>query len=108
MNFGEYFQFFLALLFVIGLIVLLALGARRLGFGFPVTAIKRNGQKRLSIIEVTPIDARRRLVLVRCDDREHLLLLGPNTETVVATNFSRKAFRTPKSDTSPKTDESIL
>ena len=34
-----------------------------------------------------PIDNRRRLVLVRRDDREHLLLLGPQGETVVETNI---------------------
>ena len=83
MSFGEYFQFLLALLFVIGLIGLLALGARRLGFGLPVSAFKNKDKRRLSLIEVMPIDGRRRLVLVKCDNKEYLILLGLNSETVI-------------------------
>jgi hypothetical protein len=30
------------------------------------------------------IDPRRRLVIVRCDGREHLLLLGPGGDVVVS------------------------
>ena len=86
MNFGEYFQFLLALLFVIGLIGLLALGARRLGFGFPISALKNKEERRLSLIEVLPIDGRRKLVLVKCDSKEHLIILGLNSETIVSSN----------------------
>ena len=32
--------------------------------------------RRLAVVEVLPLDPRRKLVLVRCDQREHLLLLG--------------------------------
>ena len=34
------------------------------------------GARRLAVLEVLPIDPRRKLVLVRCDEREYLLLLG--------------------------------
>ena len=83
MDIGSYFQFVLALAFVIGLILLAALAARRMGWGFPVQAMKRLDDRRLRIIEATPVDGRRRLVLVRRDDTEHLLLLGPSSEVVV-------------------------
>ena len=88
MDMSDYLRFGLALVFVLGLIGLMATIARRAGFGFPIKAIKSRERRRISIVEVTPLDGRRRLVLVRCDDKEHLLLIGPNTELVVANNIS--------------------
>ena len=88
MDISDYLRFGLALIFVLGLIGLMATVARRAGFGFPIKAIKSRERRRISIVEVTPLDGRRRLVLVRCDDKEHLLLIGPNTELVVANNIS--------------------
>ena len=83
MEFEDYFRFLLALVFVIGLIWLLAATARRMGFGFPVTSLKGRQARRLSVVEVAPVDGRRRLVLVRRDDTEHLILLGPASELVI-------------------------
>lgn len=79
----DYLRFALALVFVLGLIGVLAALARRAGFGYPVKALRPGGARRLSVVEVTPLDARRRLVLVRRDDVEHLLLLGPTSEMVI-------------------------
>ncbi len=83
MEFEGYLRFLLALLFVLALIGLLATVARRFGLGFPATALKRIGSRRLSVVEVTPVDARRRMVLVRRDDTEHLILLGQTNEMVI-------------------------
>jgi hypothetical protein len=55
--------------------------------GFSGTLLSGAAKRRLKIVEFMPIDHRRRLVLVRRDDREHLLLLGPQGETVVETNI---------------------
>lgn len=41
-------------------------------------------KRRLTISESLPLDARRRLAIVRCDDLEYLIVLGPSGETVVA------------------------
>ncbi len=84
----DYPRFLLALIFVIGLIGLLTLLARRFGFGAirlsPAFMGKgRNGKSRLAVVEATSIDARRRLVLVRRDDTEHLILIGATSELVV-------------------------
>jgi len=87
MDVTEYLRFALALVFVLALIGVLAAVARRAGFGFPAKAIRPSGTRRLSIVEVTPLDGRRRLVLVRRDDVEHLLILGPTSELVVETNI---------------------
>lgn len=85
MEFSNYFRFIFALVFVLALIGLLTWLLRRfgLGGGRPRTG---NG-KRLGVVEALAIDGRRRLVLVRRDDSEHLLVLGPNSETVVETGI---------------------
>lgn len=92
MEYGGYLRFVLALLFVLGLIGVLAILLRRFGPGAASLAIRRRGQtRRLQIVEVAAIDARRRLVLVKRDDREHLILLGANTELLIESVPARDA-----------------
>lgn len=67
----------LGLAAVLGLLWLLARGARWSGLATPVTA------RRLAVQEVTPLDSRRRLLLVRVDQREVLLLTGQGPDLVV-------------------------
>jgi flagellar protein FliO/FliZ len=69
----DYGRFLAALLFVLGLIALTAWLARRfrLGPGAPPGA-----ERRLTLVETLPLDARRKLVLIRRDATEHLLLLS--------------------------------
>ena len=72
----------LALVFVLALMGGLSIALKRLGFqGSGVASSKR----RLKIVESLGIDSRRRLVIVQCDDRQHLVILGPQGETVVET-----------------------
>ena len=78
-----YLRFVLALIFVIALIGVMALIARRLGFGYPAKAMKTGADRRIGVVEVAPLDARRKLVLVRRDNVEHLLVVSPTTEMVV-------------------------
>jgi flagellar protein FliO/FliZ len=61
---------------------LLSWGLKRSGLGGPVLK-GAGGRRRLKVVEVIPLDHKRRLVLVRRDDREHLLVLGAESETVV-------------------------
>ncbi|MDE2029575.1 MAG: FliO/MopB family protein [Alphaproteobacteria bacterium] len=49
----------------------------------PVAARKR----RMKIVENLALDTRRRLVIVDCDGRQHLLLLGAERDIVVETNL---------------------
>ena len=72
-------KFALAFLLVLGLIALCAWALRRFGLGGSVRPMRGN---RLSVIESLTLDARHRLVLIRRDDREHLVLLG-TSEIVV-------------------------
>ena len=77
-----------SLVFVIGLIGLLAVLARRLGLGFPIRATQMGKNRRLEIIETTPLDGKRRLILIRRDEIEHLLLISPNSELVIEVGIS--------------------
>ncbi|MFM2422310.1 MAG: hypothetical protein RL291_840 [Pseudomonadota bacterium] len=43
--------------------------------------------KRLGVLELTPVDGRRRLVLVRRDDVEHLIMIGGPVDVVIETNI---------------------
>ena len=81
-----FFKFVCALVFVLGLMLLVAWALKRFGVAGAVAAAAP-GKKRLSVIEYLPLDHRRRLALVRCDGQAHLLLLGAAGETVVATHL---------------------
>lgn len=67
-----------ALLVLYGIIRLI----RRLRSGTYVAG-GRNRKARLSIMDAAAVDTHRRLVLVRRDDVEHLLLIGGNSDIVV-------------------------
>ena len=67
-----------ALAAVLGLVLLLAKLARRSGLATP-----SGRARRLRAEETLALDARRRLHLVRCDDRLLLLLTGGGCDVVV-------------------------
>lgn len=83
MNATDYFRFLAALIFVLALIGILGWLLRRYASGAPPTRRGERGRKRLSIVEVRPIDPKRRLILVRRDDVEHLILTGPQADVVI-------------------------
>lgn len=83
-------RFFIAFLVVLALIGLTAwlvrrFGASRLGGG------ARGRQPRLAVIDAASVDGRRRLVLIRRDNIEHLLMIGGPTDVVVEQNIVRAA-----------------
>lgn len=82
MELETYFRFLLALILVLGLIGGLTWAARRFGFGGQLTP-NAGKSARLSVVEVKVLDSRRKLVLLRRDGREHLVLLGPNQDLLV-------------------------
>jgi flagellar protein FliO/FliZ len=81
MSIDTYLRFALALVFVLALIAGAAWLARRFGLGGRLAAA--GGRRRLAILEVLPLDAKRRLVLLRRDGAEHLILLGATGDLVV-------------------------
>ena len=82
MEIESYLRFLLALIFVLGLIGAAALLARRVFVGARFMP-KAGKTSRLSVEEVLPIDARRRLLLVRRDRQEHLILLGASQDLLI-------------------------
>jgi flagellar protein FliO/FliZ len=82
MDFDLYFRFALALVLVLGLIALLAWMLRRFGMG-----MKMSKGRRLGVSEVQMLGPRHKMMLVRRDEVEHLVILGPAGETVVETGI---------------------
>lgn len=89
MDLSEYLKFVAVLAFVIALIAGFAWLVARSGL-LPTAVMKRKAGEtpRLSVKEVLPLDARRRLVLIQRDDVEHLLLLGGDSESVIESGIS--------------------
>jgi len=83
MEWLDYLRFLAALGVVLGLIVVLAWAARRFKLVPGLETGSRGGKRRLAVLEVLALDPRHRLVLVRRDAAEHLLLLGPAGHAVV-------------------------
>jgi flagellar protein FliO/FliZ len=84
-------RFFLAFLVVLGLIGGAAYLVRRFGADRLGATTARGRQPRLAVIDATPVDSRRRLVLIRRDNVEHLLLIGGPSDVVVEPNIVRAA-----------------
>jgi flagellar protein FliO/FliZ len=76
-------------------VVLLLIGAatwlvRRFG-ATRLDAAARSRQPRLAVIDAAAVDGRRKLVIIRRDNVEHLLMIGGPTDVVVETNIVRVA-----------------
>lgn len=84
MEYGEYLRFLLALVFVLALIGLCARLGQRLGLA-PQARKSRRDTARLSIVEVRPVDGKRKLMLIERDNVQHLLLIGGDNDLVVET-----------------------
>ena len=80
MSLELYSRFLLALLAIVALLAGFAFLARR--FGPAGRGLARAG-RRLAVVEVAPLDGKRRLVLIRRDAVEHLVLLGADSAVVI-------------------------
>jgi flagellar protein FliO/FliZ len=76
MALADFARAFFALVLTIGLIGLAAVLARRFGPEWLVRLQRPKAERRMAIVESLPLDPARRLVLVRLDGVERLLLLG--------------------------------
>jgi hypothetical protein len=81
-------RFFIAFLVVLALIGLTAWLVRRFGANRLGNA-SRGRQPRLAVIDAATVDGRRRLVLIRRDNVEHLLMIGGPSDLVVEPNIVR-------------------
>ncbi len=89
MDVVDFSRYFAGLLIVLGLLGGFAVIVRRgwLPGGFPAIAnlSAPRPKRRLTVKESLILDPRRRVVIVKADDQEHVLLLGPERETVLET-----------------------
>src|SRR5947208_16981602 len=78
-------NFVIAFAFVLLLIGAAAWLVRRFG-ATRIDASARGRQPRLAVIDSAAVDGRRKLVIIRRDNVEHLLMIGGLSDVVVDTN----------------------
>jgi flagellar protein FliO/FliZ len=81
--------FFFAFIAVLALIGLVTWLVRRFAGNRIGTGANRGRMPRLAVIDAAAVDGRRRLVLVRRDNIEHLLMIGGPSDIVIEPNIVR-------------------
>ncbi len=95
-------RFTIAFVVVIGLIALLYWGVRRFGAGaLSSAAAVRGRQPRLAVIDAAAVDARRRLLLIRRDNVEHLIMIGGPIDVLIEPNIVRGTAVAPAREVAP-------
>jgi flagellar protein FliO/FliZ len=83
-------KYILTMLLVLALVGLVAWLLRQFGAARrALSGSARNRQPRLAILDYISVDTRRKLVLIRRDNVEHLVLIGGPTDVVVEMNIVR-------------------
>ncbi len=85
MIFADFARILFGLTAVIGMIGIAAYAAKKAGLATASGGFVR--KRRLRVVESLALDGRRRLAIIKCDDAEHLIVLGANNETVIAHNL---------------------
>ena len=96
----DYLRFMLALAFVLGLILGAALLAKRFGIGNQAP-MRLRGQKRLAIVESIALDTKHRLLLVRRDQIEHLIVIGATSDMLIETSIAMPSALVTPADARP-------
>ena len=94
-----FIRFLAAFLFVLALIGGCVWAARRFGLVARIGTRTKPGQ-RLQLVDVLPIDARRRAVLIRRDDVEHLVIIGEKEATLIEGGIKASGDAFPAADQS--------
>lgn len=81
MGWGALVQTLGALMAVVALIFAAAYLARRLGVEKKLAGLRKDA--RLRMVESLSLDMRHRLMIIRRDNREHVVVLGPSQIVVV-------------------------
>ncbi|KPF83846.1 hypothetical protein IP78_01580 [Brevundimonas sp. AAP58] len=82
MNFLDLLRALFGLAFTLGLIGLAAWAARRYAPQLMARLNAERGERRMTVVETLVLDPARRLVLVKIDDEERVLLLGEGKELI--------------------------
>ncbi|MFK8250825.1 flagellar biosynthetic protein FliO [Ancylobacter terrae] len=92
----------LGLVVLVGVISLLRLTARRRSHSQP--GGRHGNERRLAVLDQVAIDERQRLVLIRRDDVEHLLIIGGASPVVVESRIGYPAVAAPTVPMPERTD----
>lgn len=87
----------LSLVLVLGLIAGAGYLVRRYGAQGGL-AMRRGSRRRLGLVEQLTIDNRRRLVLIKKDDMEHLLLVGGGADLLIESKPAPEPFSLPQGE----------
>jgi hypothetical protein len=83
-----FWTFILAVLAALSVAVAAFVRAYRNGSAGSALFFKPRGDRRLEVIEHANVDGRRKLVLIRRDNVEHLVMIGGPVDVVVETGIS--------------------
>lgn len=81
MELSAYLRVIVSLVLVVGMLLLVLWALRRFNIGGIVA--RPGARRRLALVETMAVDSRRRLMLVRRDGVEHLLMIGGSHDLVV-------------------------
>ena len=84
---AQLLRFIAAFILLMSLMGGLALIMKRINARMPAAGGRK---KRLQIMDILPLDGRRKAILLRRDDREHLVILGASGETLVESDIESK------------------
>ncbi len=87
-----------SLIYIVAISLLIALAGlaiwiARQSLGLGGMALFQNRPKRVGLVESTSLDGRRRLVLVRRDNVEHLIMTGGPVDVVIETGIPMMMMR---------------
>lgn len=80
MDWNQYIQLGVALALVLAMMGLLSFILKKINFAQSGMA---NKNTRIKIIEQRMIDSKHKVAIIRCDDKDHLVILGQNGDTVI-------------------------
>jgi flagellar protein FliO/FliZ len=86
----DFARFIFAFFFVIGLIGVMGFLLKRYAGANKWMGGSEQDSDRIRVIQTRYLDPKRRLVLIRRDDKEHLILLSEGRETVIESNIVAK------------------
>lgn len=96
----------LSLAFVVALVFVLFWLARRV-FSGGAGIGSRSKTPRLAVLDVTSVDPKRKLVLIRRDQIEHLLLIGGQNDLVVESDIGRVSVAPPGGRVDPSIQQGL-
>lgn len=95
----EFLFVFFALLFVLGLMVLVAWGIQKLGLLEGKSFLNPLPAKNITLLEQVGIDTKRRIILVQIGKENYAILTSPQGDVVIDKNITLEKAKALKSKT---------